>query len=98
VYKILRLAVLTFIVWYCYTEDIAVRSYPKEPPGGSDCYLFFFRYCNLDHHREQIYILGGSVAVKALSYKQEGLIPDEANFLNLPNPSDLTKPWGLLGS
>jgi hypothetical protein len=63
-YKILRLAVLTFIVWYCYTEGIAARSYPKEPPDGSDCYFFFFRYGNLDLRRAEIRILVGCIFSK----------------------------------
>jgi hypothetical protein len=39
----------------------------------------------------------GSVVLKALCYKLEaGSIPDEVIFLNLPNPSGHTRPWGLL--
>jgi hypothetical protein len=43
----------------------------------------------------------GSVEVDALCYKLEvsGSRPDEVNefiFLNLPNPSGLTRPWGSL--
>jgi hypothetical protein len=40
----------------------------------------------------------GSVVVKALRYKPAvaGSIPDEVNFLNLPNSSGCTRPWGLL--
>jgi hypothetical protein len=32
----------------------------------------------------------------ATNRKVIGSIPDEAIFLNLPNPSDHTRPWGLL--
>jgi hypothetical protein len=40
----------------------------------------------------------GSVMVKALSYKPEGRGFDtrRGEFLNLPNPSSGTRPWGLL--
>jgi hypothetical protein len=40
----------------------------------------------------------GSVVVKALCYKPEGRGFDtrRSDFLNLPNPSGRTKPWGLL--
>jgi hypothetical protein len=41
----------------------------------------------------------GRAVVKALCYKPEGRgsRPDEENyfFFNLPNPSGLTRPWGL---
>jgi hypothetical protein len=39
----------------------------------------------------------GIVVVKALCYKPEGheFEPDEEIFLNLPNPSGFTRPWGL---
>jgi hypothetical protein len=38
-----------------------------------------------------------SVVDKALYYKAEGRgLPDEVIFLNLPNPSGRTMPWGLL--
>jgi hypothetical protein len=47
-----------------------------------------------------IIIIGkrGSVLVKALCYKPEGRGFDTqgAEFLNLPNPSGRTRPWGLL--
>jgi hypothetical protein len=37
------------------------------------------------------------VVVKALCYKPEGRGFDtRGEFLNLPNPSDRTRPWGLL--
>jgi hypothetical protein len=38
----------------------------------------------------------GSVVVKALRYKPEGRGFDTrwGEFLNLPNPSGLTRPWG----
>jgi hypothetical protein len=41
---------------------------------------------------------GGSVVVKAQCYKPEGRGFDTrlGEFLNLPNPSGRTKPWGLL--
>jgi hypothetical protein len=41
----------------------------------------------------------GSVVVKALCYKPEGRRFDSrwGEFLNLPNPSGRTRPWGLLG-
>jgi hypothetical protein len=32
----------------------------------------------------------------ATSRKVAGSIPDEVIFLNLPNPSARTRPWGLL--
>jgi hypothetical protein len=40
----------------------------------------------------------GSVVVKALCYKLEGRGFDSrwGEFLNLPNPSGRTRPWGLL--
>jgi hypothetical protein len=39
----------------------------------------------------------GSVVVKALCYEPEGRVFDEVNeFFNLPNPSGLTRLWGLL--
>jgi hypothetical protein len=40
----------------------------------------------------------GSVVVKALCYKLEGRGFDTGcgEFLNLPNPSGRTRPWGLL--
>jgi hypothetical protein len=40
----------------------------------------------------------GSVVVKALGYKQEGrgFETQWGEILNLPNPSDRTRPWGLL--
>jgi hypothetical protein len=40
----------------------------------------------------------GSVVVKALCYKPEGCGFDtrRGGFLNLPNPSDRARPWGLL--
>jgi hypothetical protein len=40
----------------------------------------------------------GSVAIKALCYKPEGRGFDtrRREFLNLPNPSGRTRPWGLL--
>jgi hypothetical protein len=40
----------------------------------------------------------GSVVVKTLCYKPEGrgLDTRRADFLNLPNPSGRTRPWGLL--
>jgi hypothetical protein len=40
----------------------------------------------------------GSVVVKALCYKLEGLWFDArcGDVLNLPNPSGRTRPWGLL--
>jgi hypothetical protein len=40
----------------------------------------------------------GSLVVKALCYKPEGSGFDNGlgDFLNLRNPSDRTKPWGLL--
>jgi hypothetical protein len=40
----------------------------------------------------------GSVVVKALCYKPEGRGFDTrlGEFLNLPNPSGRTMPWGLL--
>jgi hypothetical protein len=39
-----------------------------------------------------------SVVVKALCYNPEGrgLKTRWGDFLNLPNPSDRTRPWGLL--
>jgi hypothetical protein len=47
-----------------------------------------------------IIIIGarGSVVVKALCYKLEGCGFDTqwGEFLNLPNPSGRTRPWGLL--
>jgi hypothetical protein len=43
----------------------------------------------------------GSAVVKALSYKPEGhgfeTRRGEWIVFNLPNPSDRTRPWGLLG-
>jgi hypothetical protein len=40
----------------------------------------------------------GSVVVKTLCYKPEGRGFDSrwVEFLNLPNPSGRTRPWGLL--
>jgi hypothetical protein len=40
----------------------------------------------------------GSVVVKALCFKPEGRGFDTlwGEFLNLPNPSGRTRPWGLL--
>jgi hypothetical protein len=40
-----------------------------------------------------------SIVVKhyATNRKITGLIPDAVIFLNLPNPSGRTRPWGLLG-
>jgi hypothetical protein len=40
----------------------------------------------------------GSVVVKALCYKPKGRGFDSrrGEFLNLPNPSGRTRPWGLL--
>jgi hypothetical protein len=40
----------------------------------------------------------GSIVVKALCYKPEGRGFDtrQGEFLNLPNPSGRTRPWGLL--
>jgi hypothetical protein len=40
----------------------------------------------------------GSLVVKALYYKPEsrGSLPDDVIFLNLPNPSSRSRPWGLL--
>jgi hypothetical protein len=32
----------------------------------------------------------------ATNRKVAGSIPDYVNFLNLPNPSGRTRPWGLL--
>jgi hypothetical protein len=48
------------------------------------------RLCFIDGAR-------GSVVVKALCYKSEGREFDTrwCEFLNLPNPSGLTRPWGL---
>jgi hypothetical protein len=47
-----------------------------------------------------IIIIGacGSVVVKALCHKPEGRGFDtrRCEFLNLPNPSGRTRPWGLL--
>jgi hypothetical protein len=34
----------------------------------------------------------------AINRKVAGSIPDEVIFLNLPNPSRSTRPWGLLTS
>jgi hypothetical protein len=43
-------------------------------------------------------IMCGNVVVKALCYKPEGRGFDTraGDFLNLPNPSGRTRPWGLL--
>jgi hypothetical protein len=53
-------------------------------------------YFDADHH----FPLGarGSVVVKALCYKPDGRGFDSrwGEFLNLPNPSGRTRPWGLL--
>jgi hypothetical protein len=41
----------------------------------------------------------GSVVVKVLCYKLEGRVRDPMRwmiFIKLPNPSGLTRPWGLL--
>jgi hypothetical protein len=40
----------------------------------------------------------GSLVVKELCYKQEGHGFDArwGDFLNLPNPSSRTRPWGFL--
>jgi hypothetical protein len=38
----------------------------------------------------------GSVVIKELRYKPEGRGFDLGEFLNLPNPSGRTRPWGLL--
>jgi hypothetical protein len=42
--------------------------------------------------------LRGSVVIKALCYKPEGLGAETrwGEFLNLPNPSGRSSPWGLL--
>jgi hypothetical protein len=44
------------------------------------------------------FVARGSVVVKALCYKPEGHGFDTraGEFLNLPNPSGRTRPWGLL--
>jgi hypothetical protein len=41
----------------------------------------------------------GGVEVKALCYKPEGseFVTRRGEFLNLPNPSGRTRPWGILG-
>jgi hypothetical protein len=50
--------------------------------------------------RIYVYVLGarGIAVVKALYYKPEGRGFDSrlGEFLNLPNPSGRTMPWGLL--
>jgi hypothetical protein len=38
----------------------------------------------------------GSVVVKALCYKPEGLRSDEVKIFNLSNPFSCTRPWGSL--
>jgi hypothetical protein len=45
-----------------------------------------------------IFVAHGSVVVKALCYKPDGRGFDTrwGDFLNLPNPSGRTRPWGLL--
>jgi hypothetical protein len=50
------------------------------------------------YYNNIIYEERGSVVVKALRYKPEGRGFDTrwGEFLNLPNPSGRTKPWGLL--
>jgi hypothetical protein len=54
------------------------------------------------HHKfyNVTYVEGapGSVVVKALCYKPEsrGFDTRLGDFLNLPNPSGRTRPWGLL--
>jgi hypothetical protein len=61
---------------------------------GSISWVFYvFMYFDM------FYIQWGSIVVKALCYKLEGCGFDTrwGDFLNLPNPSGRTRPWGLLG-
>jgi hypothetical protein len=61
-------------------------------------YIIFQLIRNLIRGYIQILGESGSVMVKALCYKPEGRGFDTrwGEFLNLPNPSSRTRPWGLL--
>jgi hypothetical protein len=56
-------------------------------------------YKNISYTAREPAVARGSVVVKALCYKpiNRGFDTRRGNFfLNLPNPSGRTRPWGLL--
>jgi hypothetical protein len=74
--------------------------------NGSEPHCYEERMETLHGEIAEIFLSGlrsgkgarGSVVVKALCYKPEGRGFDtrRGKFLNLPNPSGRTRPWGLL--
>jgi hypothetical protein len=66
-------------------------------------FIYIYIYIYIECHIEFLMSTGnlgarGSVVFKALCYKPEGRGFDSwwGEFLNLPNPSGRTRPWGLL--
>jgi hypothetical protein len=63
-----------------------------QKPSNYECYTEPFRFYEMEKGAR------GGVVVKALSYMPEcrGLETRWGEFLNLPNPSGISRPWGLL--
>jgi hypothetical protein len=80
---------------------VSVRPSVPIPPSGFSLYsisrVLWRHFDDFSFGRTRVEA-HGSVVVKALCYKPEGHGFDSrwGEFLNLPNPSVRTRPWGLL--